>query len=177
MESLLKSRKFEVVRERVTGRDGKSHVRDYVIHPGAVVILPMLDDERCLMLRQVRPAVGQVLWELPAGTLDIPGEALEVAAARELEEETGYVAGRIERMCEFLTSPGIMSEKITAFVARDLRPTRQNLGPTEEIEVETCRLSDVMTMVRDGRIVDGKSVLSLLWYEMNLRQNCRTKNS
>ncbi|RIK65144.1 MAG: NUDIX hydrolase [Planctomycetota bacterium] len=166
MELLLKSRKFDVVRERVVGRDGRDHVRDYVIHPGAVVILPMLDEERCLILRQRRPAVGQVLWELPAGTLDIPGESLEIAAARELEEETGHAAGRMERMCAFLTSPGILSEKITAFVAGDLRPTRQNLGPTEEIDVETRELSEVMEMVRDGRIVDGKSVVTLLWYEM-----------
>lgn len=166
MKLLLKSRKFDVVREMVVGRDGRDHVRDYVIHPGAVVILPMLDEARCLILRQRRPAVGQVLWELPAGTLDIPGEALEIAAARELEEETGHAAGRVERMCAFLTSPGILSEKITAFVARDLRPTRQNLGPTEEIDVETRALSEVMEMVRDGRIIDGKSVVTLLWYEM-----------
>ncbi len=169
MDSLLKCRKFEVVREHVTGRDGKAHTREYVIHPGAVVILPMLDNDRCLILRQVRPAVDRVLWELPAGTLDIPGESLESAAARELEEETGYRASRLERLCAFYPSPGILSERITAFVASGLEASRQNLGPTEQIEVETRSLEELSVMIRDGRIVDGKTIITLLRWASDRR--------
>lgn len=166
MERILECRKFHVVREQVTGRDGKTHTREYVMHPGAVVVLPLLENGRAVVLRQNRPAVGQALWELPAGTLDIPGEPIEKAAARELEEETGYAAGRLERLCSFFTSPGIMSEEITAFVATGLTPARQRLGPTEEIEVETRPLTELMEMIRDGRITDAKSMITLLRWSM-----------
>lgn len=171
MEQLLRCRKFDVVREHVTGRDGQLHSREYVVHPGAVVVLPMLDEGRCLVLRQVRPAVGGSLWELPAGTLDVPGEPIERAALRELEEETGYAATRMERLCAFYPSPGIMSEKITAFVAHDLTRTKQNHGPTEQIEVEQRELSELLTMIRDGRIEDGKTILTILWYVMAHRRD------
>lgn len=170
MESLLRCRKFEVVRELVSGKDGNSHTREYVMHPGAVVILPLLNDDECLVLRQVRPAVDQTLWELPAGTLDVPGESPEAAAARELEEETGHRAERLERLCEFFPSPGVLSERIIVFVATRLTEARQKLGPTEQIlGVERVRIADLYTMIREGRIVDGKTILTLLRWDMEKR--------
>lgn len=172
METLLKCRKFEVRREVVTGTDGASHTREYVIHPGAVVVLALPDADHCLMLRQLRPAIGQEIWELPAGTLDIAGEPPEVAASRELEEEAGVRAGKLTRLCGFYPSPGIMSEKIIAFVAEDLRPGRQALGPTEQIhEVKRLPIVDAMKMAMDGRIVDAKTIITLMVWDAQRRRN------
>src|SRR5262245_16803471 len=100
---LLSTRKFTVNRKLLTGSDGRPHDYDYIVHPGAVVILPLLDGNQCVLIRNYRPAIGRELWELPAGTLDVPGEPLEAAAARELEEETGYRAARLEKLCYFYT--------------------------------------------------------------------------
>lgn len=166
METLLKCRKFEVQREVVSGTDNALHTREYVIHPGAVVILAMPDNDHCLMLRQLRPAIGREIWELPAGTLDIPGEPLETAAARELEEETGVQPGKITRLCEFYPSPGIMSEKIVAFKAEYLQPGRQSLGPTEQIhEVRQLPMADALNMACDGQIVDAKTIITLMIWD------------
>jgi ADP-ribose pyrophosphatase len=162
MESLLKCRKFEVVQQVLPARDGRNVTRQFVVHPGAVVILPLLDRERCLLIRQIRQAIDRELWELPAGTLDVPGESPAEAAARELEEEVGYRAGRVERLCEFYTSPGIMTELITAFVAQDLTRTAQRLGPGEEIVVEPATLADAMDMIRAGKIIDAKTMVTLM---------------
>jgi len=162
VETLLECRKFKVVRKPVQGADGKTHPYEVVIHPGAVVILPLLDGDRCILLRNQRPAVDAELWELPAGTLDKPGEPPESAAARELEEESGHRAGRLERLCGFYPSPGVMSEFIHAYVATDLKQTQQNLEPTEQIEVEVVAIDDALAMTRDGRIQDAKTILTLL---------------
>lgn len=164
MESLLKCRKFEVVQQACVARDGRPMARQFVVHPGAVVVLPLLDAERCLLIRQIRHGIGRELWELPAGTLDVPGESRAEAAARELEEEVGHRAGRVERLCEFYTSPGILTELITAFVAHDLTKTQQRLTPNEEIAVEPATLADAMNMIRAGKIIDGKTIITLMWW-------------
>lgn len=171
METLLKCRKFDVVRRPVTGADGRSHDCEFVVHPGAVVILPLLDPDRVVMIRNHRPAVGQELWELPAGTLDVPGESPDKAAARELEEETGYRAGALSPLCEFYASPGIMTEKMIAYVARDLTKTAQRLEPTERIRVEILSLTDALGLIRDGRIVDAKTMVTLLRWDMLARES------
>ncbi|QDV92163.1 ADP-ribose pyrophosphatase [Phycisphaerae bacterium RAS2] len=162
METLLTCPKFFIVRKSVRGRDGRDHLREIVVHPGAVVVLPLLDDGRCLMLRHVRPSVDKVLWELPAGTLDKPGEPPESAAARELEEETGHRAGRIDSLCEFHPSPGILSELIRAYVARDLSPTHQNLDAGEDLDIVPTPVEDAINMALDGRIIDAKTIITLL---------------
>lgn len=162
METLLTCPKFSVVRKSVRGRDGRDHRREIVVHPGAVVVLPLLNDGRCLMLRHVRPSVDKVLWELPAGTLDKPGEPSDLAAAREVEEETGHRAGRIEYLCEFHPSPGILNELIRAYVARDLAPTRQNLDAGEDLDVVPTPVEDAILMALDGRIIDAKTIITLL---------------
>lgn len=164
MESLLKCRKFEVVQQAFVARDGRPMARQFVVHPGAVVVLPLLDAEHCPLIRQFRHGIGREIWELPAGTLDVPGESPAEAAARELEEEVGHRAGKVERLCEFYTSPGILTELITAFVARDLTPTQQRLSPSEEIVVEPTTLMEAMDMIREGKIVDGKTMITLMWW-------------
>lgn len=169
MESVFKSKKFEVMRREVVGNDGRKRNIEFVVHPGAVVVLPLLSEDECVMIRNYRPTLDRELWELPAGTLDIAGEAPEAAAHRELEEETGYRAERMEPLCEFYPSPGVMSEKIRAFVARGMTETRQRLEPTEQIVVERMRLTDAVDMVLDGRIMDAKTIITLLRWSWRAR--------
>ena len=115
-EEIFQGVKFGVERRRVPTRDGGSAIREVVVHPGAVVVLPFLDDGRVVMIRNRRFAVDETLWELCAGTLE-PGEDPAVTAARELVEETGYEASSIEALTTFYTSPGICDERMYAFVA------------------------------------------------------------
>jgi ADP-ribose pyrophosphatase len=162
METVFSSRKFEIARQTVTGSDGREHVRDFVMHPGAVVTLALAEDDHCLMVRQIRPAVGREFLELPAGTLDVPGEPPQDAAGRELEEETGHRAAKMEWLCDFYPSPGITSERISAYVATGLTRTRQRLGPTEQLTAEKMPIGDVLRMIADGEIQDAKTIITML---------------
>lgn len=156
--------KFAVDQISVRAHDGSMVVRERITHPGAVVVLPLTDDGRVVMIRNHRFVVGKTLWELCAGTLE-PPELPEACARRELIEETGYEAGRVEALCQFYTTPGMTDELMHAFVARDLVHVGQRLEATEKIEVELIALADVLQMVRDGRIVDGKSIATLLYHQ------------
>ena len=113
------------------------------------------------MIRNHRAAVGRELWELPAGTLE-PGEAPEKTAARELEEETGYRPGRVEKLGEFYTTPGLTDELMRAYVATDLVAAGQKLEAGERIEAEVVPAARVMELVDSGELMDGKS-LAALW--------------
>lgn len=156
--------KFAVDRVTVTHRE-RGHVeRELVVHPGAVIVLPILDDGRVVMIRNHRFAVGQTLWELCAGTLEA-GEPPAECAGRELIEETGYEAGRIEPLTTFYTSPGFTNETMHAFLATRLSHVGQQLEATEQIEVELLPRPEVMAMCRDGRIKDGKTLAALLYYD------------
>ncbi|MDG2201241.1 MAG: NUDIX hydrolase [Phycisphaerales bacterium] len=155
---------FSVEECKWTAKDGSSVARSVIRHPGAVLIVPELDQDHFVMIRNFRVAVGEALWEFPAGTLE-PGEPPIDTAARELTEETGYVAGTIEPLGRFYTSPGFADELMHVFVARNLIPGAQHLEPHEEIEVSTHGRSDVETMVQDGRLVDGKSIAALLLWQ------------
>ena len=159
-ETLLTTRLFNVERRTYAAADGTPLVRDIVVHPGAVVILPRLDDDHIIMIRNNRHAAGGELLELPAGTLEPPEPPIE-AAARELEEETGYKAGRIEPFLDFFTSPGICTELMRAFVATDLTRTHQRLEQGEEIRVEIMDVDRARRAVYDGSIRDGKSIATL----------------
>ncbi|MFH1416803.1 MAG: NUDIX hydrolase [Planctomycetota bacterium] len=171
MELLIKCRKFEVVRKAVPMSGGVDRDYTIVVHPGAVVILPLLaGGEQIVLIRNYRHALDRELWELPAGTLDVPGETASAAAARELEEEAGYRAGDIRPLCEFYSTPGMCTELLHAFVATDLTPTRQQLDPTERIRVEIKQRDEALAMVRDGTIVDAKTMVTLLFWEMTQRK-------
>ncbi len=163
-EELLVTRKFRVVRHVALGRDGQPHVKDVVIHPGAVTILPMVDHEHVCLIRNERVAVGKTLVELPAGTLE-PDEDPAVTAHRELIEETGYRADRMEKLCEFFMSPGILNERMYLYVATGLRAGASALEPGETIEPLVVRWDKAMQMATSGEIEDAKSLVGLLWYD------------
>ena len=153
--------RFRLERLEYTAPGGSAQVRDIVRHPGAVVIVPILDPRTLALIRNRRVAVGTTLWELPAGTLE-PREAPAQCAQRELEEETGYRAGRIVPLGWFYTTPGLTDERMHAFAALDLTPVGQSLDDGEEIEVRTIDAAEAIRMIDDGELVDAKSMLALL---------------
>ena len=145
-------------------RTGKRLTKEVVVHPGAVVILPLMTDGTVVLIRNRRYAVGQILTELPAGTLE-PGEIPINCAGRELVEETGFIAGRLKPLTAFYASPGVISERIYAFAAFDLEPAAIDPDAGEEIEVVPTPFEDVLAMIGDGRIQDAKTIATVLLYD------------
>jgi ADP-ribose pyrophosphatase len=153
---------------RIT-REGSESERDIVVHPGAVVIAPVDAEGDLLMVIQYRLPAGGAMLELPAGTLDVLDGTVEdplLAAHRELEEETGYRAGSMEKLGGFWSAPGFSTEYLTLFVARDLLPaTEDRSSPDEDENLRLVRLPwrDAVTAVRAGIVEDAKSVAGILW--------------
>ena len=138
-------------------------------HPGAAAVVPFLDppsgaDPRVVLIRQFRHAAAGYIWEVPAGRLD-GGEPPEVCAARELEEETGMRARRLERLTTIYTTPGFTDERIHLFLADGLDPGAEHREADEFMELHTRRWSEVLGMVEQGEIVDGKTLVSLLFVQ------------
>lgn len=144
-----------------TDDHGRAVRREVVRHPGAVVIVPVLDADHLVMIRNDRVAVDERLWEFPAGKLE-KAENPEHAAVRELEEETGYSSKRLRKIGEFYTSPGFANELMHAFVAEDLVHVGQRLEAGEDIDVQVISRRDALAMARDGRLRDGKTIAALL---------------
>jgi len=141
--------------------DGRRATREVVSHPGAVAVVPMLDGERVVMIRQYRHATGQVLWELPAGTLGA-GESPEACARRELAEEVGYEAGELRLLFSTYLSPGYSSELIHVFVARELRETSACGEEDERIEAVEMGLGEAVAMVGRGEVQNAAAICGLL---------------
>jgi ADP-ribose pyrophosphatase len=140
---------------------GRTATREIVEHPGAVGILPW-DGERLALVSQWRHATGATLLEIPAGTLE-PGEAPRATAERELGEECALAAGHWEQGPSFFTAPGFCTERLTLFLATDLRDDDVDAPEDEELELSWLSLADAMAAVEYGRIVDAKSVAGILW--------------
>jgi len=156
---------FDFVTEPVDLPNGRRVDLDLLRHPGAAAVVPFLDDEQILMIRQFRYATGGELMEIPAGKLD-PGEAPEACAIRELEEETGYRAGRLEKLGAIWTSPGFTDEIIHLFAAYELEPTEQRLEPDEIIQLVPISLAAAIREL-SGAVVDGKTATALLLAKAN----------
>ena len=137
--------------------NGKEAVREVVEHPGAVAVVPVLPDGRVMMVRQFRHPVGKVLLEIPAGKLDV-GEDPDECALRELEEETGYRAGCLDRSASIYTGPGFTDEVIHIYIACDLVKTVMNPDEDEFLEVAAYEPQDVRRMIREGLICDAKTI-------------------
>ena len=157
-------KKFDFEMVTVAREGGKTLEREVVRHPGAVTIVPVLDDGRVVMIRNRRIAVDAWLYELPAGTLD-PAEGPEACARRELIEETAYEASAMVSLGWFYTTPGLTDEKMHAFAATGLREVGQRLEEDEMIQVHAMELGTAMRMIETGEIVDAKSMLALLLAE------------
>jgi ADP-ribose pyrophosphatase len=138
-------------------------------HPGAAAVVPFLDppggaDPRVVLIRQFRHAADGYIWEVPAGRLD-GGELPESCAARELEEETGMRARRLERLTTIYTTPGFTDERIHLFLADGLDPGAEHREADEFMELHTLRWSQVVGMIERGEIVDGKTLAGLLFVQ------------
>lgn len=168
--TLYQGRIFALERMAYADAAGRALVHDVVRHPGAVTVIPVLDDGRLVMIRNWRVTVERWLHEFCAGKLE-RGEDPAAAAARELEEETGYHAAEIRKVGEFLTSPGFADERMFVFEARGLTPVPQRLEVGERIEVDTRTVADTRAMIGDGRIEDGKTIAAFaqwaLWREVH----------
>jgi 8-oxo-dGTP pyrophosphatase MutT (NUDIX family) len=144
--------------------DGSTFRRDIVHHPGAVSVVPVVgDSSEVVMVRQYRAAVDRELLEIPAGKRDVANEAPAETARRELQEEIGMRAGRLEPLAEFFNSPGFSDEHSFVFLGLHLEPCESDLQGIEErhMTVERVVLDDVPTLIRAGAIVDAKTIIGL----------------
>jgi ADP-ribose pyrophosphatase len=158
---VFEGRRIRVEVERVRLPDGGEMELEIIHHPGAAAVVPLLDSGEVLLLRQYRHATGGWLMEIPAGTR-IPGEAPEVCAARELEEETGWRAASLRPLGLIWTTPGFTDERIWLYLATGLTTGRQSLDRDELLTVHRMPLAEAVAMAASGEIVDGKSVAGLL---------------
>ena len=142
---------------------GKETVREVIEHNGAVAIVAVDIEQNILLVRQFRHAAGKELLEIPAGGID-PGETPAETARREMQEETGYVPNKLERMGGFYSAPGYASEYLHLFLATELMPARLMAEDTEEIKLVKMPLNDVVELIRNGEIQDAKSIAGLLYY-------------
>ena len=143
-------------------REGdKTYVREVVRHPGGAGIVAYFDDGTVALVRQYRHPTKSYVLELPAGKLD-PGERPEQTAARELEEELGFVAGRLEQLSEYYSTLGFCSEKLWVFLATDLRETARSYEEDEIIEIVRVPFSRALEMIATHEIEDAKTIIGLL---------------
>ena len=142
--------------------DGNQFERDVVHHPGAVVVVPVVDGD-VILVRQYRAAIDRILLELPAGKRDVTDEPVELTAHLELEEEVGMRAGSMDRIAEFYNSPGFCDEHSFLFLATDLTPCATSFQGHEEqhMTVERVGLDSVPDLIASGQLVDAKSIIGL----------------
>jgi ADP-ribose pyrophosphatase len=156
-----KGRKFDYDEITVRMPSGKDVQRQMVRHPGAVVIVPILPGGEVVLVRVFRHALNRPMLECCAGTLEA-GEEPALCAGRELIEETGYRAGKIQPLAAFFTSPGLSDELMHAFAATDLTHVGQQLEEDEDIQVEVLSPAELARAIDEGRIADGKSLVALM---------------
>lgn len=166
-ETLIRSKKIfqgkiiTVQQDLVLLENGREAFRDVVNHPGAVAVVAITNDDQVLLVRQYRHPINEALLEIPAGKLD-KGERPDDCARRELEEETGYVAGELQQLTSVYTTPGFCNEIIYIYLATKLTKTAQCLDEDEFLNIEQYTLGEVHQMITDGRIHDAKSIVGLL---------------
>ncbi len=145
------------------GPDGSTFERDIVRHPGAVSVVPLYDDGTVSLVRQYRAAIDRELLEIPAGICDVEGEPTEVTAGRELAEEVGLVADRLELLVDYFSSAGYSDSRNWVYLGTGLRECETDLQGVEEqhMTVERVRLDDVPGLISSGEIVDAKTIIGL----------------
>lgn len=161
-QTLYRGRVLTLKLDRVLEPGGVRALREIVVHPGSVVLLPRLDDGRIVLVRQFRYAARAKLWELVAGGLE-PGETILGAARRELLEETGFRARALRHVLSFYPSPGFLTERMHLVEARGLTPSPARPEADERIEVGRFTRGELERMLAGGRIHDGKTLIGALW--------------
>ena len=162
-ETVFQGRVFGVRRDQVIEPHGVKGTREYVTHPGSVVVLPVFPDGRILLIRQYRHAAGGYLWELVAGRKD-EGEGFVEGARRELIEETGYQTKKLTKMMDIFPSPGFVGERMIIFLAEGLTRGKATPEEDEKITQRIMTLRDAEKWIRTGNIRDAKSIAGILFY-------------
>lgn len=163
-EDVFQGNLLKVKKDEVKLPDGRSAYREYIRHPGAVAVVPMLEDGRVVLVKQCRYPLDTVMWEIPAGKLDKgPGEDLLECAKRELSEETGYEAKEWEYLFPIATTPGFSDEIIHLFVAKGLTAHQQHTDDDEFIACKAFTMDEIKSMILSGIFFDAKSICALLY--------------
>jgi len=157
-EKLLETPIFSVTQDRAIDPDGFEIKRAIVQHGGSAVMMPVDDKARVLLVRQYRLPAKAFMWELPAGRVDA-GETVLQAAKRELVEETGFKAKKWTKLASFYVSPGFLAEKMTVFLAEDLKEGEQTPMEDERIQMQWFKAKEVDDMIADGKIQDAKTMV------------------
>jgi ADP-ribose pyrophosphatase len=158
-ESIYKGKIFDVIESEILHDDLK-YKREIVVHKGSAVMVPVFDDGTVALVRQYRYAAEKFLLEIPAGTLN-KDEDPEKAALRELEEEIGVKASKIEKLNEFYVSPGFLTEKMHLYLVTELSDSSQNLDEDEILTIERYSFADAFDLIRSGEIQDAKTIIGL----------------
>ncbi|PKN63695.1 MAG: ADP-ribose pyrophosphatase [Deltaproteobacteria bacterium HGW-Deltaproteobacteria-15] len=156
----LRTHSFLVNLDEVLLRDGSSAKRVRIDHPEAAAVVPFLSDREILLVRQYRYALGRETLEIPAGKLD-PSEKPEECAGRELLEETGYEAGSLTLLYAYAPAIGYSNELIHIYAGRNLRKLQNEIDQREISSVESFTIEEISSMIREGRIIDGKTLIGL----------------
>ena len=165
--SIYRGKVIELVQEELA-IDGRRMVRETVRHPGAVVMVPLLDRSRIVFVRQYRRAINRSILELPAGTL-APGERQAVCARRELEEEIGMRAKRLTKLGQFYAAPGFTSERMAVFLAEGLTAVEAHPEADEILTPVVLSFSEALRNIRTGAICDAKTIIGLHWAQQFLK--------
>jgi ADP-ribose pyrophosphatase len=152
---------FDLERDRLREADGVNVIREVVRHPGGAGGLPLFADGRVALVRQYRHPAGKDLLEIPAGRLE-RGEDPAACAAREIEEEIGFRAGRLDKLAAFYSTPGFCDEVLHVYLATELTPSAQRLDSDERLEIVTLPLADALALAACGGIEDSKTMVALL---------------
>lgn len=168
-ELVHKGRIVNFYEDHMSLPNGNTAVWDYIEHKGAAAVVPVTKEGKILMVRQYRNALERYTLEIPAGAVNYAGEPKEQCAARELEEETGYRAEKLEWLINVNTTVAFCNEFIGIYVAEDLIPTRQHLDEDEFLNVEEHDLEELLSMIYGGRITDAKTSAALLAYRVKYR--------
>ena len=152
---------FDIVRDHIREDSGSEYSREVVMHTGGAGGVALFPDGRIALVRQYRHPAKKDLLEIPAGKID-GGEAPEICAAREIEEELGFRADKLEKLTEFYSTPGFCAEKLYLYLATELQPTRQNLDHDEQVEIVYATLDETLMMISKGEIEDAKTIIALL---------------
>jgi ADP-ribose pyrophosphatase len=169
-DRVFDGRKVSLEVHRIRDTAGREAEREVVLHGGSVAVLAFPEPGKVLLERNWRYPIAAEVLELPAGTLEA-GEDPAACAARELAEETGYRAGRVDPLLTIHPSPGILLERLTIFFAHDVEPGEPDREPGEQIENRVVRLEEAFEMIRDGRITDAKTVAGLLYWDRFVRES------
>lgn len=162
---------LDIYTDKMQLPNGEVEIWDYIEHRmGAAAVVPVVEEGRVLMVHQYRPALERKTLEIPAGSRDSLTEDTMVCAKRELEEEAGYLAGKMTKILSLKTTVAFCNESIDVYLAEDLTPTQQHLDAAEEIEAEVFSIEELVEKIYAGEIQDGKTVAGLLAYQNLLHQ-------